>query len=43
MARIIETRPATCCYHGNVEGWHRNKYTLMHGRRKRSYFSVNGT
>jgi len=22
------------CYHGNGERWPRNKYTMMHGRRK---------
>jgi len=43
MARNNETRPVTYCYHGNSEGWCRNKYTSMHGRRKRSYFSINGT
>jgi len=43
MARNNETRPVTYCYHGNSEGWCRNKYTSMHGHRKRSYFSINGT
>jgi len=28
MARISETWPGTYRYHGNSEGWRRNKYTL---------------
>ena len=40
MARITETCPARYRYHGNGEGWRRNKYTATHKKRGSTFVVI---